>query len=226
MVSLPFYNPDGLQSSTYTNSVLLAANVPESFSVPLDEHGIRAKFVTFGKGAAADFYARAFTPYESADRVTNGTFAEDEDWTKGAGWTIGSGVATATGGISTALSQTANITTPLVQGQAYLCTFTATRSAGSVTLSVGGTAGTARSSGATFAEVLIAGSTQAISFGTSGFTGTIDNVTIVACASVPVDATAGLSAIQNPGGFVLGGNYDLISVVSAGTPTITASFYK
>ena len=29
------------------------------------------------------------------EHVTNGTFATDSDWTKGTGWTIGSGVATA-----------------------------------------------------------------------------------------------------------------------------------
>lgn len=320
---------------TYTDSKLLTASVPENLTVPTDPStGRKAKYVKFGKGAAADFYARTFTANEVFDRVTygdfteyatNGAFGSDTGWTKGAGWTIGSGVATATGnistalsqevavtagksytviftatasngsvtvslggtdgterstsstfteniiagedgilaftgadfsgtidnvlvyenawtlgtgwtvaggtavasgGISTALSQTANSDYPLVQGRAYLVTFTATRSAGSVTVSIGGTAGTERSTGATFAEVIIAGSTQEISFATNGFTGTIDDVSIVACASVPGDATAGESSQQNPEGFLLNGTMSAISIVSAGTPIITASYYK
>lgn len=337
MPILPEYQTEyPLQSglANYTLSRLLAANIPESFTVPTDENGRLAKCVTFGKGAAADFYAQCYSVLDGTDRVTNGTFAEyvtngafasDTGWTKGTGWTIAAGVATATGAISTALSQTAaialipgytytvtytatrsagtvtvslggtagtarstsatfieqvvagsdgtiaftgagftgtidnvtvtgwvlgtgwttdgstaiatgaistalsqtaNVTYPLVQGQAYLVTFDATRSAGSVTLSLGGTAGTARSTSATFAEAIIAGATQAISFGTSGFTGTIDNVTIVPAVSVPIDATTGLTGQQNPVGYFLNSNVSLVSVVSSGTPIVTASFYK
>jgi len=330
----------GLKSGlgAFTVAKLLAANVPEVFTVPTDQNGILAKYVTFGKGAAADFYAQCYDSVTGADRATNGTFAEyvtngafgsDTGWTKGTGWTIAAGVADcdgtqtaasvltqpaaialipgytytvtfttssvsagtvtasiggtagtarstsatfsqaivagadgtiaftadedfvgkidnvtvtawvlgagwttdgstaiATGAISTALSQTANAAYPLVAGQAYLVTFTATRSAGSVTVNVGGTAGTARSSSATFAEVIIAGATQAISFTTSGFTGTIDNVTIIPAASVPADSTAGVTGEQNPEGYFLNGVVTAISVVSAGTPIITASFYR
>lgn len=340
MVALPSYREGAglLQPclNSYTLSLLLAANVPEFFTVPTDENGKLAKYVTFGKGAAADFFAQGYSVNDAVDRVTNGTFAEyvtngafasDTGWTKGTGWTIAAGVATATGAISTALSQTAaialipgysysvtytitsftagtiavslgggtagtargsaatfvetvvagsdglikfntvgftgsidNVTVsgwilgtgwttdgttaiatgaistamsqtvntayPLVQGQAYLVTFTTTRSAGSTTISLGGTAGTARSTAATFAEVIIAGSTQAISFGTSGFTGTIDDVIIKAAASTPIDATTGLSGEQNPPGYHLNSTIAAISVVSAGTPTLSASFFK
>jgi len=337
MALLSDYNINSnLQSGApkYTVAKLLAANVPEVFTVPTSTTGKLASYVTFGKGAAADFFAQCYTTTEGADRATNGTFAEyvtngafgsDTGWTKGTGWTIAAGVATATGAISTALSQTSAITLiagytytitytvtrtagtvtpsvggtagtarstnatftetivagstqilaftgagfsgtidnvsvtawvlgtgwttdgataiatgaistalsqtantayPLVAGQAYLVTFTATRSAGTVTVSIGGTAGTARSSSATFAEVIIAGATQAISFGTSGFTGTIDDVTIIPAASVPADATAGQSAEQNPVGYFLNGTVGTISIVSAGTPIVTASFYK
>lgn len=109
-----------------------------------------------------------------ADKATNGTFASDTVWTKGTGWTIGTGVATATGAISTSLSEPAN----LVPGRTYTVVFDATRSAGSVTVNVGGTAGTARSSAATFTENVVAGSDGTITFTTSGFTGTLDNVTV------------------------------------------------
>lgn len=339
MVALPAYTKGAdLQSGldNYTVANLLAANIPEVITVPTGIDGKLANYVTFGKGAAADFYAQCYSVIEGTDRATNGTFAEyvtngtfttDTGWTKGTGWTIAAGVATATGAISTALSQTAaialipgysysvtftissftagtiavslgggtagtargsaatfvetivagsdglikfntvgftgsidNVTVsgwilgtgwttdgttaiatgaistalsqtansayPLIAGQAYLATFTATRSAGSVTLSIGGTAGTARSSAATFAEIFIAGATQAISFGTSGFTGTIDDVTIVPAASAPADAVVGQTAEQNPKGYFLNGTVSKISIVSAGTPIITANFYK
>lgn len=215
------------QSETYTASVALTANTPESITVPTDsETGEKAGYIVFGLPVGTDFYARAFNTQDGYERVTNGNFATDTDWTKGAGWSIGSGVATATGAISTSLSQTANGAYPLVQGQAYLVTYIATQSAGSITINVGGTAGTARSSSATFTEVIIAGSTQTIEFTTSGFTGTVDDLSIKACASVPVDSTAGYSARLNPAGINLGTTPSYISLVSAGTPVITASFYK
>jgi hypothetical protein len=338
MAKLPAYR-DGVELQSglgnYTIANLLAANVPEVMTVPTDENGLKAKYVTFGKGSAADFYAQVFDAAGGTDRATGGTFVEnctngafasDTGWTKGTGWTIAAGVATATGAISTslsqaaavtlipgysytvtfttsstaagsvsvslgggtagtarstdatfvetivagsdglikftgagftgnidnvsvtpwilgtgwttttvatatgaistALSQTANPAYPLVQGQAYLVTFTATRSAGDVTVNIGGTAGTARSTSATFAEVIIAGATQAISFTTSGFTGTIDDVSIIPAASVPADATIGQSAEQNPKGYFLNSNASKISIVSAGTPIVTANFYK
>lgn len=106
--------------------------------------------------------------------VANGDFATDTVWTKGAGWTIGSGVATATGAISTALSQTAP--SLLVAGQSYNITYTITRSVGTITPNIGGVAGVARSASGTYTETIVAGAAQDISFTTAGFTGTVDNV--------------------------------------------------
>lgn len=114
--------------------------------------------------------------FAEREYTTNGTFASDTGWTKGTGWTIGSGVATATGAISTALEQTAGLS--LVQGLAYEVRYTVTRSAGTVTPNVGGTAGTGRTASGTYSEIIIGGSSQTISFTTSGFTGTVDNVSV------------------------------------------------
>lgn len=114
--------------------------------------------------------------FSELEYSTNGTFVGDTGWTKGTGWTIAAGVATATGAISTALEQAAGIT--IIQGKSYIVKYTITRSAGSITPSLGGTAGTARSASGTYSEEIIAGSTQTISFGTSGFTGTLDNVSV------------------------------------------------
>lgn len=107
--------------------------------------------------------------------VVNGTFDQDADWTKGTGWTIGTGVATASGAISTALSQD---NTGIVQGISYTLTYTITRSAGSITPNLGGTAGTTRSAAGTYTETIIAGATELFAFNTSGFTGTVDNVSV------------------------------------------------
>jgi hypothetical protein len=183
------------------------------------------------RGSDATFIETVVAGSDGLIKFTGAGFTGNIDnvsvtpWILGTGWTTTT-VATATGAISTALSQTANPAYPLIAGQAYLVTFTTTRDAGTVTVNIGGTAGTARSTAATFAEVIIAGATQAISFTTSGFTGTIDDVTIIPAASTPVDATSGYSGVQNPPGFFLNSNAAYISIVSAGTPTVTSSFYK
>jgi hypothetical protein len=228
---MPFLPPyrEGLPAalSTYTQANLLAANTPESITVPKDETGQYANYVLFGKGQATtdNFYVQAFDTEGSADRVTNGTFASDTGWTKGGDWTIAAGVADCAAASNTDLSQTAAY--PLVEGQAYYCTFTVTRAAGSIKLQLGGgTAGTDRSSSATFTEIIYAGTSQTILFDTTAFTGTIDNVTIIPCAAVPGDVTTGNAARQNPQGLWLNRNTVRLSIVSAATPIITSSFFK
>ncbi len=117
-----------------------------------------------------------FVLASSANTITNGTFASDTVWTKGAGWTIAGGVGVATGAISTAISETP---APLIVGASYTVTYTITRSAGSLTPSLGGTAGVARSAGGTYTETIVAGSSNTLlSFTGAGFTGTLDNVTV------------------------------------------------
>lgn len=115
---------------------------------------------------------------DMANYVTNGTFATDTIWTKGTGWTIAGGVGVATGGISTAISQ--NIAT-LEAGRLYTVTYTVSGfSAGTVTVSVGGTAGTPRASNATFTEAIVCGSTTTLAFTGAAFTGNVDNVIVTA----------------------------------------------
>lgn len=108
--------------------------------------------------------------------LTNPNFDSDTAWTKGAGWTITGGTAVATGAISTAISQTSGVT--LVNGQSYIITYTVTRSAGTITPSIGGTAGTARNAAGTYTETIVAGATQVIAFTGAAFTGTVDTIDI------------------------------------------------
>ncbi|MDE2102892.1 MAG: hypothetical protein KGL39_36950, partial [Patescibacteria group bacterium] len=110
--------------------------------------------------------------------VTDGTFNSASDWTLGVGWSIGSNTAIATGAISTTVSQTAPAL--LVSGNKYLVTFTATVSAGSIAVSLGGgTAGTSVSASSTVTQTITAGSTQILAFTGASFTGTIAAVSII-----------------------------------------------
>ena len=111
-----------------------------------------------------------------SDLVSNGTFATDTVWSKGANWTIGSGVATKTGGAANNLTQTITSTA----GLWYRITMDVTRSAGTLTVSLG-TSGTtyAITATGTYTFFIFAGSsTQTLTLaGNSAFAGTVDNVT-------------------------------------------------
>ncbi len=130
------------------------------------------------------------------ESVGNGTFASDTIWTKGAGWTIAAGVATATGAISTAISQDSLVT--LIAGQAYAVNYTITRSAGDLIPSVGGNSGATRSASGTYREVIVAGATQVLAFTGAGFTGTLDTVSITVADSAGYD-------FQNPSAYTISG---------------------
>ena len=110
-----------------------------------------------------------------SDIAVNGAFAADTDWTKGAGWAIAAGVAAAVAATSD-LSET--IVT-LTAGKLYQIVYTVTAfTGGTVQAIVGGTAGTARGSAATFTEVIKCGATTTLAFTAAAFTGSIDNVTV------------------------------------------------
>lgn len=203
---------------------VFAAATAETHTVPTDlqTNGL-AQYVVFS--ANVDFWVTPITAAE-ANLTTNGTFASDTGWTKGTGWTIAAGVATATGAISTAISQTA--ATPLIEGRSYSVTFTTSSvSAGSVAVTLGGgTAGTSRSTSATFTETIIAGSSQTIAFTGTGFTGNIDTITVTPIAIVPTaDITAGGGPDQNPTVYLLGGAYAQLSIIPTGAGTVSMQFY-
>lgn len=144
----------------------------------------------------------------------NGDFASGAGWTTGAGWVIGSGVATATTS-NAALSRTAAYT--LVAGQSYTVTYTITRTAGTVTVSLGGTNGVARNAAGTYTEIITTtASNQTIAFTGAGFSGTVDNVSIqdassgfVSASSVTfIDGYFVVSRSPNSGIFQISGLYN------------------
>lgn len=117
------------------------------------------------------------------DLVSNGAFATDTVWTKGDGWSIGTGVATSDG-TQTDVSDLEQTLSNLTDGITFAVSFDLTRTAGSVTPILGGTTGTTRSTDATHAENLVAGSTddKIILRASADFEGTVDNVTVTPLA--------------------------------------------
>jgi hypothetical protein len=97
----------------------------------------------------------------TANVVTNGTFAGDTDWTRGAGWSIAGLVATKAAGVASSMSQSC-----LIVGYTYDITYTVTaRTAGGVTLYAGTTAGTERvTAGAATTERIMCQGTTSLSF--------------------------------------------------------------
>lgn len=115
--------------------------------------------------------------------VTNGTFDADTDWTKDAGWTIGSGVATkVTTGASVYIYQLVTLTA----GKTYQVSYDITDVTTSGTLRadfIGGTSVIGTSNGTvagSFSEQLVAATgNNTIRFvGSASFQGSIDNVSV------------------------------------------------
>lgn len=120
--------------------------------------------------------------------VTNGDFASGTGWTAGAGWAIGSGVATAT-----ASSGTLTSTLTATIGKVYRVVYTlATATAGSVLVSFGGVSGVSRTTAGTYTDYLTASSTAAFVLTGTGFSGTIDNITVHDVSADAVTAPYGL----------------------------------
>lgn len=152
---------------------------------------------TSGTGPVGQWRAVGVTPTLTAVTVANSGFDADSDWTKGTGWTIGSGVATKTAGSAAALSQAITLTA----GSVYLITWTLTRTSGTLLPRfTGGTtvSGTALSASGTYSENLVAvtGNTTMEFYGDASFAGTVDDVSVVLLTGVvAVEATTALKPI-------------------------------
>lgn len=108
-----------------------------------------------------------------SELITNGTFASDTGWTKGAGWTISGGVATKAAGSASDLTNTG---LSLAVG-VYKVVLTATVTAGTLTLSCAGSTHSITESGTyTFWRKREGSSTAFLFSASADFAGTIDNV--------------------------------------------------
>lgn len=139
------------------------------FDVPEDQRAL----------AALNKYLPNKAVVTGPNLVSNGTFDADTGWTKGTGWTIGSGVASAAA--ATANLSNTGYATALTAG-VYRVEFTISNySGGSIRpILAGGTAvnGSFETANGTYVQTLTNVDNLYIRFGTSGFTGDIDNITV------------------------------------------------
>ena len=119
----------------------------------------------------------------SPEVVRNGSFDSDTLWTAGAGWTIGAGAATHTAGTIDTLSQSVSIS----PGGKYRMQYeVSNRTAGAVTVQLGGTAGTPRSSDGTFRENIVCGGSDTLVrfIADLPFDGSLDGVSVTPAGRV------------------------------------------
>lgn len=152
--------------------------------------------------SAYPYVETAKTVYGSQNLALNPYFITDTTWNKGVGWTITGGQAVATGAINTNIDQSS-----VTDGSsAYLVIHTQTRSAGSLTPTLGTQAGTARSTSGTFAEVITAATNGQLIFDGTGFTGTLDNVYVFKVAALSSSGAWQMVAFQDRIAFLGNGN--------------------
>lgn len=123
---------------------------------------------------AVDQTIQADDQWGGADQITNGTFAADSNWIKGAGWTISGGTASCASG-STDLEQSQFASAKA--GDRYRVTFdVANYTSGTVQVRLGSTGGTARSANGTYIEEFTYVSGTNLGFRSASFVGDVDNV--------------------------------------------------
>ena len=140
--------------------------------------------------------AADITPNYGSDKVTNGAFGADTDWTKGTGWAISGGVATCSSGTDGVLYNSTALTSGLSTDTYYKVQFDVTTyTSGTLYVDLGDTNGTNKQSTdiAAANQVFIiktpgtlAGSNVRFYGGT--FRGSIDNVTVM-------EITAGIGGL-------------------------------
>lgn len=140
-----------------------------------------------------------FSVKSITNSVTNGGFDADSDWTKSdAAVTIAAGVADWSGAQAAAatLSQASASTV----GLQCLVEYTLTRSAGTMTPSLNGTALPTRAAAGTYLEYVTAGSDPNVIFsGDADFAGTLDNVLLLPWPDQSIgsiSSIAGLTTIE------------------------------
>jgi hypothetical protein len=127
-----------------------------------------------------DFTTTARNPYGAIQNLTNRRFVDATGWTAGAGWAVSGGIATATLATSDLSQASGSQALAFVLSGVYLVTFTMTRTAGSVQPFIGTGAGTSRSASGTYTEEITASANNVAFILTgTGFSGTIDNISVV-----------------------------------------------
>lgn len=133
--------------------------------------------------------------------LTNTDFATDTNWTKGTGWSISAGVASSDASQSADSDLTQTLGGTLIEGELYTAVFTVSnRTAGEVSIVIGGTEGTARATNATFTQDIVAGSSQEIAIrADADFDGDVDNVSVkvaVLKSTTPTTVSGGAGSLK------------------------------
>jgi hypothetical protein len=118
-------------------------------------------------------------PWLTTEKATNGSFGTDTAWTKGTGWTIGSGVANCDGSQVAVSNLHQNMS--VTQDKIYRIRYKVkNRTAGAVSPIVGGTTGTSRNTNGYYEDVIVAGATAVSGVqADADFTGNIDDISVV-----------------------------------------------
>lgn len=192
---------------------------------------------TAGRCYDAGFYTGMPIVQTYGDIVVNGLFQGSLfSWTaNGTGFAIGTNTCVKTAGTGTTLTAD-SLERPLVNGRVYRVSYTLTSwTSGTCTVSIGGTAGTARGSAATFVEFITAGASQVIVFTAAAAANvfTIGNISVVewgaGATSISGSALAPLTGANSQGSLYTGGdvgpdskhllNLNLLSPTATGVPS-------
>jgi hypothetical protein len=156
--------------------------------------------------------------------VTNGVFDTDTDWTKGDGWSIGTGVASCDGSQAADSDLEQDIAAEAID---YVVAFTVSNySAGAVTPRIGGAAGTSRSSDATFTETITATGTGNLQLrADASFIGDVDDVSAeeapgnwTAAREAPIQTTSMVKRLYRTDA---AGVFRFVADIAIGTATYT-----
>ena len=166
----------GAEGVTFTENVSITStyNIAPAFSFNSDVAIFNRALTETEKALITRYMARA-VPLLGSNLITNGTFDTDTAWTKGTGWSIGSGIASKSAGTASNLTQSVG-----VSGNAYYAKADATVTAGTIgaypgsgTTQFGSTSATG-----TLAHVMKASGTGIGVRGDASFAGNVDNATI------------------------------------------------
>lgn len=189
-----------------------------------------------GRMYDSGFYTGTPLVQNYGDVVINGMFQGSlYNWTSnGTGYAIGTNTCVKTSGTGTTLTAD-SLGRPLVNGRTYRVSYTITAfTSGTCTVSLGGTAGTARGSAATFVEYIVAGATQVLVFTAAAAANvfTFGNISVVEWGAGATTITSAMSPIKfsnQQGGIYHGGdvgpdskhllNLNMLTPTATGVPS-------
>ena len=166
----------GAEGVTFTENVSITStyNIAPAFSFNSDVAIFNRALTETEKALITRYMARA-VPLLGSNLITNGTFDTDTAWTKGTGWSIGSGVASKSAGTASNFTQSVGVSGAVYYAKADAVVTAGTIGAypGSGTTQFGSTSATG-----TLAHAMKASGTGIGVRGDASFAGNVDNATI------------------------------------------------